>query len=254
MPVLKNKSADLSQFWTPYHGAVSLTFDDGTPNQLKNAVPVLDELNFKATFFITPSGKNWQKRLEPWQKVAQTGHEIGNHSLSHICSDNIYGHAGGLEEKTLAEIETDIFAARERLITIAPNQKLWTFAYPCYNTDFGRGVSRQSYIPIIAKHFLAGRAGGEYGFGNHPRVCDLAALWGLATERMSGYEMIGLVEQITGQGRWLILVFHGIGGSYLSTGAADFRLLLEYLKQNENAIRIAPMGEIVRWIEILNKR
>ncbi|MBN2090758.1 polysaccharide deacetylase family protein [candidate division KSB1 bacterium] len=253
MPEQQNNLNDVTQFWAPYKGAVSLTFDDGTANQLEYAVPLLDEFNLKATFFITPSGNDWKKRLEPWRNVAMAGHEIGNHSLSHICSDNIYGHAGGLEEKTLAEIEADILTAQERIMTLAHHQKEWTFAYPCYNTDVGRGSSRQSYIPTIAKHFIAGRTGGEYGFGNHPLVCDLAALWGLPVERMSGYEMIGLVEQITGQGRWVILIFHGIGGSYLSTDINDFRLLLEYLKKHENSIRIAPMGEIAQFIKNSNK-
>jgi peptidoglycan/xylan/chitin deacetylase (PgdA/CDA1 family) len=33
-------------------GAVSITFDDGSVNQFKQALPVLNRLNLKATFFI----------------------------------------------------------------------------------------------------------------------------------------------------------------------------------------------------------
>lgn len=38
-----------------------------------------------------------------------------------------------------------------------------TDTYPCYCTYVGRGESRKSYVPIVAKHFLAGRSVGEYG-------------------------------------------------------------------------------------------
>jgi hypothetical protein len=37
----------LEYFWSPYQGAVSLTFDDGTQNQLDKAVPALDEFGLQ---------------------------------------------------------------------------------------------------------------------------------------------------------------------------------------------------------------
>ncbi|HEY7533141.1 MAG TPA: polysaccharide deacetylase family protein, partial [Nitrospiraceae bacterium] len=36
-------------------GAVSLTFDDGLPSQVEDAVPVLNARNLKASFFVIPS-------------------------------------------------------------------------------------------------------------------------------------------------------------------------------------------------------
>ena len=36
-----------TNFFTPFQGAVSLTFDDGTLNQLQNAVPPLNDLGIK---------------------------------------------------------------------------------------------------------------------------------------------------------------------------------------------------------------
>jgi hypothetical protein len=32
----------IEDYWKPYHGAVSITFDDGTENQLQKAVPLMD--------------------------------------------------------------------------------------------------------------------------------------------------------------------------------------------------------------------
>ncbi len=239
---------DLKDFWSPYSGAVSITFDDGTPNQLQRALPLLDTFGLRGTFYLAPGKDDWAERLAPWKEVAANGHEIGNHTLSHTCSSNYTGVRNGLEERTLQQLENDILAAQERLVQLAPHQKEWTFAYPCYCTHVGRGQSRQSYVPLIARHFLAGRVGAEYGFGNQPMAVDLAACWGLPTERMSGFEMIGLVEELTAQGQWVILVFHEINGSRLTVGSYDFRMLLNHLRRRADIIWTAPVVAVARKI------
>jgi len=235
---------DLEAFWAPYQGAVSLTFDDGTQNHLDKAIPALDEFGLKGSFYLNPGGEDWPARLAPWQAVAARGHEIGNHTLTHPCPNNILGQPGGFEDLSLAEIEADILEAQARLEQLVPGQARWTFAYPCYRTTVGRGPGRQSYVPLVAERFLAGRVWGEYGFGNHPGVTDLACVWSQSVERMSGYEMIGLVEEITAQGRWAILVFHEIDGARLTVGSHDFRMLLNHLRRRAAAIWTAPVAAV----------
>ncbi|MFB3891872.1 MAG: polysaccharide deacetylase family protein [Phycisphaerae bacterium] len=231
-------------FWKPYRGAVSLTFDDGNPSQLALAIPAMDALGFKGTFYLNPRAPDWRRRLAPWKAVAAAGHEIGNHTLSHTCSRNFGFAPRGLEDMTADEIERDILAAQERLVLIAPLQRDWTFAYPCYQTFIGRGASRQSYVPVVARHFLAGRAGGEHGFANHPRAVDLHAAWGVGVELMSGFEMIGMVEDLAARGRWVILVFHEFNGHRLTVAMHDFQLLLDYLHRRRKEVWTAPMAEV----------
>ncbi|KPL01892.1 MAG: hypothetical protein AMK75_03585 [Planctomycetes bacterium SM23_65] len=231
-------------FWTPYRGAVSLTFDDGHESQLRMAIPAMDRIKIKGTFYLNPTGEKRLDEMTPWREIARRGHEIGNHTLSHTCSNNLWGGRGGLEDKTLDEIEADILAAQERLAELAPHQKDWTFAYPCDHTFVGRGVHRQSYVPVVAKHFLAGRGGGEYGFANHPRVADLACLASTSVTRMSGFEMIGLVEGLACRGLWVILVFHEIDGPRLTVGSYDFQTLLDYLKRRSEEIWAAPVAAV----------
>ena len=235
---------DLKEFWKPYVGAVSLTFDDGTDSQLQEAIPTMNKLGIKGTFYIRPKTDTWREDMQPWMEVARDGHELGNHTLSHICSNNFSGGRNGLEDISLAEIEADILAAQERLVHIAPHQSRWTYAYPCYQTYVAQGASRQSYVPVIARHFLCGRARGEYGFANYPACVDLACVSGIPAERMSGYEMIGLVEELTSNGRWVILVFHEISGSRLTVGSYDFKMLLDYLHRRSREIWTAPVVEV----------
>ena len=68
-------------------GAVSLSFDDGNESQLRLAIPMLDKYGLQATFYLNPR-ENYQEQLKPWQAVARTGHEIGNHTVNHPCSKN----------------------------------------------------------------------------------------------------------------------------------------------------------------------
>jgi peptidoglycan/xylan/chitin deacetylase (PgdA/CDA1 family) len=235
---------NLREFWYPFRGACSLTFDDGTENQLMKAVPRLDERGLAATFYLNPGGRDWSKRLHAWGQVAVAGHEIGNHTCGHVCSNNIQNRSGGLEDITFEDIETDILTAQDRLCRLVPHQKHWSFAYPCYCTFVGKGERRKSYVPLVARHFLAARAGGEYGFANHPYYADLACLWSIAVERMSGYEMIGLVEELTFRGMWVILTFHEIDGERLSVGSYDFAMLLDYLQRKSEEIWVAPVIQV----------
>jgi len=239
---------DNSEFWRPHVGAVSLTFDDGLACQLEKAVPLMDKAGIRGTFYLCPHTERWREDLEPWAAAARSGHEIGNHSISHTCSNNLKGRTGGLEDMTLDQIEADMLAAQERLVHIAPHQEHWTFAYPCYDEHVGMGASRRSYAPLVSKHFLAGRGRGGYGHANYPTAVDLAYIWAIPAERMSGYEMIGLVEEITSQGRWIVLVFHEIDGSRLTVASHDFAMLLGYLRRRSGEIWVAPLWEVAKRI------
>jgi len=231
-------------------GAISLTFDDGLPSQLKVAVPLLDKYGLRGTFYVVPRGDDWSDRLAAWRKVAELGHEIGNHSLSHICSCNLPGDPDrrGLENVSLEEIESDILEAQRRLEVLIPERKKWSFAYPCYQDFVGRGEDRRSYVPIIARHFIAGRGIGERHWYNSPLACDLHYLWSYPIERMHAAEMIGLVERVAAQGRWGILTFHGINEGHLPTSDLDLNELLAYLDRSRDRIWTAPLAEVSEYI------
>lgn len=234
-------------------GGFSLTFDDGMPSQLKIAVPLLDRYGFKGTFYINPAGDVWYERLVPWREVARSGHEIGNHSLSHPCSCNFPGDSKcyGLENMTLHDIESDILEAQHRLEKAIPDQKDWTFAYPCYQDFVGRGKTRKSYVPIVARHFVAARGLGETTHANSPKVCDLHYLWSWPAQRMTGAQLIGLAERAATQGRWGILTFHGVNEGHLPVSGVDFEELIAHLDRNQDRIWTAPVAEaaerILKW-------
>lgn len=239
---------DLKGIWPdPKHqAAVSLTFDDGGPTQLSRAIPLMDKRGLRGSFYLCPRGDDYAKQLAPWVEVAKRGHEIGNHTLSHTCSINLHSFppAGGLERMTLDKIEADILEAEKRLRTLFPEIKQRSFCYPCYQTHVGMGLTRQSYVPVVAKHFVAGRASGEYGLPNHPLNCDLHCLVCQPCEHMPGAELVGLAEQAARRVRWVIFTFHSIDGGRLGINEFDFADLVEHLDVHRDRFWTAPVAEV----------
>jgi peptidoglycan/xylan/chitin deacetylase (PgdA/CDA1 family) len=62
---------------------VALTFDDGpTPKATDQILAILSEMNVRATFFVT--GAELEQNLEQGKKLVAAGHQLGNHSYSHV--------------------------------------------------------------------------------------------------------------------------------------------------------------------------
>ncbi|MFW6438314.1 MAG: polysaccharide deacetylase family protein [Armatimonadota bacterium] len=228
-----------------YECAVSLTYDDGNDSQLSIAAPAMEQRGFRGTFYLSAGRNDWEERLKQYVPLHEAGHEIGNHTVGHTCSRNFRDEPGarGLETMTLEEIEADVLEAERRLSRCFPRESR-SFAYPCYMTHVGAGLTRQSYVPVIAKHFVAGRAMGEYGFSNSPHNCDLACLASQPVEHMRGEQIVGIMDHNLVRGRWLILTMHQIGGARLGLAPSEFEHMLGWLDRNRERVWVAPVAEV----------
>ena len=62
---------------------VALTFDDGpTPQFTEEILAILSEKGVRATFFVT--GAELERNMAGGERLARAGHELGNHSYSHV--------------------------------------------------------------------------------------------------------------------------------------------------------------------------
>jgi beta-glucosidase len=188
--------------------AVTLTFDDGRPSQVDSGVPLFDQYGVKATFFVVSGSLN--QRLDAWKKAAAAGHEIANHSVNHPCSGNFdWSRERALENYTLDQMRAELTSANaevQKLIGVTPS----TFAYPCGQKFVGQGRALQSYVPLIAELFTAGRGWLDEA-ANDPRFCDLAQLMGVESDNKTFNQIRPLLEQAAESGTWLILAGHDIG-------------------------------------------
>jgi hypothetical protein len=145
-------------------------------------------------------------------------------------------------------MEEDVREAQRRLNLLFPDQGERSFAYPCYESDVGRGPTRQSYVPVIAKYFIAARAKGASIRGNDPVYADLHHLSSWGAERMSVWDMVGLVEQCLVEGWWGIFTFHGVDQGHLPISEHDLCALLDHLARNRARVWTAPLIRVARYV------
>ncbi|WP_035141750.1 polysaccharide deacetylase family protein [Flavobacterium daejeonense] len=87
------KIFSVAQYKSDKQCAISFTFDDGLEEHYTLVFPKLEELGFKATFWVNgntinegESGRMKEKPRTTWnqlKKMAQKGHEISNHGWTH---------------------------------------------------------------------------------------------------------------------------------------------------------------------------
>lgn len=188
--------------------AVSLTFDDARDSQLDVGLPVLDVHGVRATFFVLPA--RVRRRRAEWERAVEAGHEIGNHTATHPCSANFtFSRSNALEDYTVERMEAEIDRASQRieaLLGLRPD----TFAYPCGQSFVGRAEGRMSYVPEVARRFLAARGYGSET-SNDPASCDLAHLEAFAADGLHADRLVRLVDDAAAEGKWIILAGHDVG-------------------------------------------
>jgi peptidoglycan-N-acetylglucosamine deacetylase len=123
-----------------------------------------------------------------------------------------------------------------------------TFAYPCGQSFVGRGKRTRSYVPLVAKLFLAGR--GWLGEApNDPLRVDLSQVLGREMDGKGFDEVRGLLEEARAAGAWLVLAGHDIGPSGpQTTRVAMLETLLPHLRDPANGYWVAPVGAVARYI------
>ena len=228
--------------------AVSLTFDDARPSQVDIGLPILDEWGVKATFYVSP--KRLQGRLKGWKRAVSNGHEIGNHTLNHPCSGNFsWSRNNALEDYSWEMIKNEIIKANKAI-----NENLGidakTFAYPCGQKFIGRGKKVQSFVPLVAEKFLAGR-GWRNENRNDPGYCDLAQLLGTQMDGLDFEQAKKIIEQAKKEGSWLIFAGHEIGlaGGRRRTVRTDtLQAICEYCQDPQNGIWIDTVESISKFI------
>ena len=227
--------------------AVSFSFDDARLSQIDVGTPLLDKYGVKATFYVSP--RSVEKRLDGWKKAVASGHEIGNHSLTHPCTVNFgFSQQNALENYTIPMMEKQLDDANteiQRLLGVKPV----TFAYPCGQKFIGRGAGVQSYVPLVAKRFLAGR-GFRDEMSNVPAACDLAQVLGTDSDGLTFEQMRDLVVTASQQGRWIAFAGHEIGkpGRQVTLAAA-LEQFIQYAKDPANGVWLDTVQAVAKHIQ-----
>ncbi len=219
----------ITKFLDNKAAAVSFTFDDGLQSQLNVAVPLLDAFGFKATFGIIagatpnidgetppyPFGSNITGSWAGWRAIATRGHEIANHSLTHVrlmtVSDPVQ-----LDQE---------FNGSADLITEQIGTAPLTFVFP-YNHYNDRLAS------LALQHHIAIRD-DEIGYGNRLYTAG---------------EMNAAVDNAIQHGEWMVPMLHGFAqGEYAFVDRWTFQAHLSYLAGQSAQVWVETYGGVSRY-------
>jgi len=245
--------AQNTAIWQGKKCAVVLTYDDAIAQQLDHAVPVLDSLNLKATFYLTAYfSKN---RLNDWKQLAAKGYELGNHTLYHPC-------IGGIERKWVkpdydlknysVQRMIDEIRMTNVFLQALDGKTKRTFAFTCGDMKVGDS----SFINALKEDFVAARAVRNE---MHPiHKIDVYNVDCFMVNSHTAAQMIEWVEKAAETHSLLVILFHGVGGgNSLNVSVAEHSKFLHYLKEHENDIWITTMlnvAEHVQQYQLVNKR
>jgi beta-glucosidase len=226
--------------------AISLTFDDARLSQIDHGIPVLDNHDVKATFYISP--ELMLQRINGWKEAIKQGHEIGNHSIVHPCTGNFaWAQDKALEDYSLGQMSQELDSA-SRLISEVLNVKPVSFAFPCGQTYIGKGHKTRSYVPLIADKFESGRTWLDEG-PNDPTYCDMARLGGMELDGKTFAEVLVLIEQAREHNSWLVLAGHEMNTEGRQTSLlSTLDSLCSYAQDPKNGIWIDNVKNIGRYV------
>lgn len=238
-----------TMLWHGKKGAVVLTYDDALEEHLTNALPVLDSLHLKATFYLSTHSKGFTAHMDSWKWAAKHGYELGNHTLYHPCDGSkpnrdwvsaSYDLSTYTKQRLLDEVKlTNV------MLQALDGKDERTFAYTCGDTEAG-GVS---FVEEL-KSLCAGARGVSWD-ANSITTADIYDIDCFGINGETGEELIALAKQAVASNRLVVFLFHGVGGGHgLNVSNQAHRELLNYLKAHENEIWIPTMYEAVEHIKV----
>ena len=220
-----------------HHAAITLTYDDAiAASDLGVAIPQLNRMRFKGTFFLM--GKAVQATDVPrWQAAAKAGHELGNHTVNHPCLRGTFPMPDQYNSESYSvEVLLTEIGVMNALLTALDGKQKHAFATPCGQTTVGG----QNYIVPLQAAGLATFIRDEStltGGASAPKIL------GIAFVGSSGADMIAWAKQVETAGALGVIVFHGVGGDYLSVSSEAHQQLLDYLAAHRADIWTTTFSE-----------
>lgn len=227
-----------------------ITFDDGWKSQYENAKPILDEFNFKATFYLVCDYIGNENRLT-WEEIAilqNEGHGMGAHTMGHANLDNI----------PIDSQRYEILESKKCLEDngIAAN----SFAYP-----FNSGDNNANVLNLVSENYDFARTAGNVERNDMYPKYTIAGWSHDADRKEHGYSDLEMLNEFkkyvdgfsnkNGDGDQSpynipILIYHKIGddkiagdnGEGYNTSTDLFRAEMEYLYNNN--FKVVAMDEV----------
>jgi peptidoglycan/xylan/chitin deacetylase (PgdA/CDA1 family) len=227
--------------------AVTVTYDDGLTSQLDNALPVLREHGIKGTFFLSGAALTDAAQGLRWSQAVKDGHEIGCHTIHHACDMKweFVKQGYSLQDYSIQRMKEELETNKKIINSYGYKPKKYVFAYPCGESALGPGMA-QSFKPLIKEMFIAARGvTREYA---QPETADLNEVPCFEAPVIAE-GIIEIVEKAKQDRAWAVILFHGVGGDYISVTKEVHEAFIKYLAQNRETIYTDTFGSIAGMIQ-----
>jgi peptidoglycan-N-acetylglucosamine deacetylase len=245
-------NAQAQKLWGGKQCAVVLTYDDALDVHLDKAIPGLDSVGFKGTFYLSAAMPGFTGRMEDWRKAARKGHEMANHSMFHPCAGDQPGRTWVSADYDLAHYSvrrmTDEIRMNNVVLHLLDGKTKRTFAYPCGDMTAG-GVS---YVDSIRNEFVAAR-GTKSEIITNIKGMDFFNVSSYVVSQHTGDALIQVVKDTMKQKGLIVFMFHGVGGGHnINVDLKAHQQLLHFLKQNEKSVQVTTFIDVVEQIARYN--
>ena len=207
------------------HAVVSIDFDDGWEDDTISALPILNDLGFKATWFFATTYLESTPDTGPINKSGPTavrtlfgdGQEIGGHTVTHP----------DLTTLNQTDLVYDLYHSKEYLeiLGVAGNVPNLATPYGTYDDQ----------VIATAKPLYNSLRSTDEGF-NSPEDFDQYKLEVQNIQKPTTQAQFqSWIDQAIRDKSWLILVYHRVATSSLEdfdTPVADFKPQMDYIKQS----------------------
>ena len=217
--------------------AVSLSYDDALNSQLDKALPALDKHKLKASFYVLANSEVMNARMQEWKAAAQNGHELGNHSVYHPCRASLPDREWvpphhDLDKYTVAQMLEELNTANTFLKALDGKTQR-TYTIPCGDLLVGG----KEYLNQASELFVAVKG---------QRVAEgFSVLWDPVD--VSGEQLIEYIRNVPESVSLINILFHGIGGDYLSVSTQAHSQLLEFLAKNQETYYVDTYINIMQY-------
>ena len=195
--------------------AFILMFDDNSSTHVKNVIPELSKRGYTGTFYICPGTGHYKVNKKFWEEtVVKGGFELANHTLSH--------KGGATEKAVLLEIDACTEAIRQ-MTPQMPWPRLLSWGKP---GGLKQGMwpigEKEEYKKMLVEKNLVlrpdfGGRGGNIAFKTGP-------------------QMIAHLDKAIKNKAMECIIFHGVGGDWISVSFEAFKELLDGIQKRQDKV------------------
>ncbi len=139
---------------------IYLTFDDGPiPGVTDWVLDTLEKYDARATFFCV--GENVQRHPDIYERIAQKGHAVGNHTFHHVKGWSTDTVAYSEEvARTATMVRSDLFRppygriSRSQVLALRPSYRI--IMWSLLSGDYESGLNRERSLRKLMQHTRPG--------------------------------------------------------------------------------------------------